>query len=84
MSDPDLTSRAPRVSAAPRAGRFEQRPGQRLPAYGRATQCPVDWEDSAEQVTSASCLRSCYAMSGTEIGYGAIGLRACYAMSVLR
>eukprot|EP00961_Rhodomonas_salina_P132036 1777522-Rhodomonas_salina.1 len=32
-------------------------------------------------VHSANSLRACYAMSGTDLGYAAIGLRACYAMS---
>eukprot|EP00961_Rhodomonas_salina_P155837 2098352-Rhodomonas_salina.2 len=28
----------------------------------------------------ASCLRACYAMSGTDLVHGAVSLRACYAM----
>eukprot|EP00961_Rhodomonas_salina_P223757 3025635-Rhodomonas_salina.1 len=32
-------------------------------------------------VNSAICLRACYAMSGTDIVYGAIYPRVCYAMS---
>eukprot|EP00961_Rhodomonas_salina_P000495 6849-Rhodomonas_salina.7 len=33
------------------------------------------------QVRYPICLRECYAMSGTDKAYDAIGLRTCYAMS---
>eukprot|EP00961_Rhodomonas_salina_P302727 3940950-Rhodomonas_salina.2 len=32
------------------------------------------------QVDSATSLRACYAMSGTELAYGGSSLRACYAV----
>eukprot|EP00961_Rhodomonas_salina_P221706 2997745-Rhodomonas_salina.1 len=36
---------------------------------------------SALQVSPAIRLRAAYAMSGTDLAYGAVSLRSCYAMS---
>eukprot|EP00961_Rhodomonas_salina_P271028 3662494-Rhodomonas_salina.2 len=38
---------------------------------------------TARWVNSAICLRVCYAMSGTDLAYGAICLRISYASSAL-
>eukprot|EP00961_Rhodomonas_salina_P303054 3941078-Rhodomonas_salina.6 len=67
---------------------------EEVSAYGCAMRCPVlrkrmvlcgvrfpslsAWR-GRNQVSIS--LRACYAMSGTDIAYGAISLRACYAMS---
>eukprot|EP00961_Rhodomonas_salina_P249880 3377383-Rhodomonas_salina.1 len=43
--------------------------------YARATRCPVlTWRRTVSGYAY-------YAMSGTDIAYGSIGLRTCYAMS---
>eukprot|EP00961_Rhodomonas_salina_P062717 841919-Rhodomonas_salina.1 len=50
-------------------------------AYGATRVC---FQAGSSRVRSASpriSLRACYAMSGTDIAYGAICLRACSAMS---
>eukprot|EP00961_Rhodomonas_salina_P211617 2857511-Rhodomonas_salina.1 len=38
------------------------------------------WAGIEEEVTSAMCLRACYAMPGTDLAYGAMCLRAYYAI----
>eukprot|EP00961_Rhodomonas_salina_P021458 288128-Rhodomonas_salina.2 len=59
-----------------------------LSAYALRTQCPVlrsrmvlQMLQAIIQVSLAICLRTSYAMSGTDIAYGDIHLRTCYAMS---
>eukprot|EP00961_Rhodomonas_salina_P014722 197497-Rhodomonas_salina.2 len=64
-----------------------------LSAYAAAMRCPVltlamllpasggSHRAICTPVNSATRLCVCYAMSGTDIAYGATRLRACYAMS---
>eukprot|EP00961_Rhodomonas_salina_P032704 441000-Rhodomonas_salina.5 len=49
--------------------------GALLSAYARGVRC------APRLVRPPICLRASYAVSGTDIAYGAICLRACYAMS---
>eukprot|EP00961_Rhodomonas_salina_P236122 3191361-Rhodomonas_salina.3 len=49
-----------------------------VPPYAYAMRCPV--LTRLLRRYPGSCLRVCYAMSGTDIAYAAIGLCVCYAM----
>eukprot|EP00961_Rhodomonas_salina_P305282 3941923-Rhodomonas_salina.5 len=76
----------------PEAGSFHP---STLPAYARATRCPVltsrnvlsgreSMFQSKRQVSSAIYLRACYAMSGTDVAYGATSLKPAPLGALLR
>eukprot|EP00961_Rhodomonas_salina_P227233 3072575-Rhodomonas_salina.3 len=85
----ERATRCPTAGGSPTSLNSTTEPLHPVPAYGLAMECPVLRQQMLLSSHACACcgsycghntaLRARYAMSGTELAYGAICRRACYA-----